>query len=339
VRDDARHLLVVVAASLLAAACGTTPVGPLDQGERAVRPQELAAIMERRRQNAVRLQQSGDLAGAAAEWQVLTLLDPRNDAFARELEKTRAAIGRVTSEQLQAGNAAMRRGDLDTAYDAMLRVLAVSQDNTEAANALREIERRRAVRIQSERVARLRPEDYGVPGGRAATARPPVVAATNGGGNEGRNDATRAYDFDQSMELFRAGDVKNGLAGFRRYVDANPGDRAARQEIGNAVYERAKTLDGQGQTDQAIALYEQARTLSGAQSGPWDPRLAALRKKLAAEQYDQGMRIYRTDLAGAIQHLQAAVGYDPTNTAAQAKLQEAKILQDKLKRIDGTPAR
>ena len=338
-RGSARQLLTVVAASLLVAACGTTPVGPLDQGERAVRPQELAAIVERRRQNAVRLQQSGDLAGAAAEWQVLTLLDPRNDAFARELERMRAAIARVTSEQLQAGNAAMRRGDLDAAYDAMLRVLAVSQDNAEAANALREIERRRAVRIQSDRVARLRPEDYGVPGGRAATARPPVVAGTNGGANEGRNDATRAYDFDQSMELFRAGDLKNGLAGFRRYVDANPGDRAARQEIGNAVYERAKALDGQGQTDQAIALYEQARTLSGTQSGPWDPRLAALRKKLAAEQYDQGMRVFRTDLAGAIGHFQAAVGYDPTNTAAQAKLQEAKILQDKLKRIDATPAR
>jgi tetratricopeptide (TPR) repeat protein len=339
VRNDARQLLVVVAASLFVAACGTTPVGPIDEGERAIRPQELAAIVERRRQNAVRLQQSGDLAGAAAEWQVLTLLDPRNEGFARELEKTRAAIARVTSEQLQAGNAALRRGDLDTAYDAMLRVLAVSQDNAEAANALRDIERRRAVRLQTDRVARLRPEDYGVPGGRAATARAPAVAATNGGANEARNDANRAYDFDQSMELFRAGDVKNGLAGFRRYVDANPGDRAARQEIGNAVYERAKTLDGQGQTDQAIALYEQARALSGTQSGPWDARLAALRKQLGAEQYDQGMRVYRTDLAGAIRHFQAAVGYDPTNAAAQAKLQEAKILQDKLKRIDGAPAR
>lgn len=336
-----RSTLAVAASALLAAACGTSPVSPGTDGERVARSPDVGAIVERRRQNAVRLQQSGDLAGAAAEWQVLTLLDPRNETFARELGNARAGIARVTAEQLQAGNAALKRGDLDAAYDAMLRVLAASQDNAEAANALREIERRRAVRLQTDRVARLRPEDYGVPGGRAATGRAPAVAAAANGGAavEPRSDANRAYDFDQSMELFRAGDVRNGLAGFRRYVDANPGDRAGRQEIGNTVYERAKTLDAQGQTDQALALYEQAGALSGTAPGPWDARLAALRKKLAAEQYEQGMRIYRTDLAGAIRHFQSAVGYDPTNTAAQAKLQEAKLLQDKLKRIDAAPPR
>jgi tetratricopeptide (TPR) repeat protein len=341
VRGGARATLVVCAASLLATACGTPPVAPVPEGERAVRPQDLAAIVERRRQQALRLQQSGDLAGVAAEWQVLTLLEPRNETFARELANARGAIARVSTEQLQAGNAALRRGDLDAAYDAMLRVLAVSQENAEAANALREIERRRAVRTQTDRVTRLRPEDYGVPGGRAATGRAPAVAvaAINGGAPEPRGDANRAYDFDQSMELFRAGDVRNGLAGFRRYVEANPNDRAGRQEIGNAVSERAKVLDGQGQPDQAIALYEQAASLSGNRAGPWSASLAALRKKLGAEQYDQGMRLYRTDLAGAIRHFQAAVGYDPANTAAQAKLQEAKVLQDKLKRIDGTGAR
>lgn len=326
----ARKALALLAASMLVAACGTAPPAPSPDGAASARPADLASIVERRRQNAIRMQLSGDLAGAAAEWQVLTLLDPRNESFRRELAGARAAIARLVAEQLQAGNAALRRGDVDAASDAMLRVLAVAPDNTDAAHALREMERRRAVRVQAERVARLRPEDYGIPGGRAAPRTvPPVTSDTASA------EASRAYDFAQSMELFRAGDVRNGLAGFRRYVDVNPGDRAGRQEIGSAVFERAKTLEAQGQAEPAATLYEQAIALSGGAPNAWDVRLKALRRKLAAEHYEQGMRLYRTDLDGAIRHLQTSVTYDPSSSAAQARLQEAKLLQDKLKRIGG----
>jgi tetratricopeptide (TPR) repeat protein len=246
-------------------------------------------------------------------------------------------MAKLASEQLQSGNAALRRGDSEAAADAFLRVLAVAPDNAEAGNALRDIERRRVVRSQTDRVARLRPEDYGVPAARAALPR--VAPATGAPAAEApRADVNRAYDFDQSMELFRAGDVRSGLNGFRRYVDANPGDRTGRQEIGAAVYERARTLDAQGQGDQALALYDQAKALAGG-AGPWDAQAAALRRRLAADQYEQGMRLYRTDLDGAIRHLQASVTYDPSSALAQAKLQEAKLLQDKLKRLDGGGAR
>jgi tetratricopeptide (TPR) repeat protein len=327
-----RAALALLTVAAFAAGCAGTGT-PVSEAP-SIAGADVAAVLERRRQNAVRLQQSGDLAAAAAEWQVLTLIDPRSDAFRRELSAARAALAKVTSEQLQAGNAALKRGDTEAATDAFLRVLAVAPDNAEAANALRDIERRRVVRSQTDRVARLRPEDYGIPGARAALPRTAVATAPEAP----RADVNRAYDFDQSMELFRAGDVRSGLNGFRRYVDANPADRAGRQEIGNAVYERARTLEAQGQGDQALALYDQAKSLAGS-AGPWDAQGASLRKRLAAEQYEQGMRLYRNDLAGAIRHLQAAVAYDPSSTTAQAKLQEAKLLQDKLKRIDGGATR
>lgn len=315
---------VLAAAALLLAACahdqsagGAGPIATPGRGDPRV-----AGIIERRRELALRYQQSGDLAAAANEWHIVTLLDPGDAAYRQQLASVQAAISRRTAELLESGQAALKRGDNDAATEAMLKALAVSPDNVEAARVLREIEKRRATRLQTDRVARLRPEDYGVTTARAV---PSVPRAPDG---------SRAYDFDQSMELFRAGDTANGLAGFRRYVETNPSDKAGRQQIANAVFERGRELEAQGQGAQALRLYEQAIALNGATPTPWDTQMRALRKTLGADAYDKGLKVYRTDLPAAIRYWEAAVEYDPANTAAALKLREAKMIDERLRRLD-----
>jgi tetratricopeptide (TPR) repeat protein len=156
----------------------------------------------------------------------------------------------------------------------MLRVLALDPDHADAAQALREIERRRLARIAAGRAAKVNEAAAaGMPNGasRAAPARQPAA------------DATEAYNIDQPLEMFKAGDTAGGMRDLRNYVEANPNDKAGRNRIGTAVYERARELEAQGQREQALAMYEQAVSLRGEPGFGWASRIQSLKKALGDE--------------------------------------------------------
>ena len=73
--------------------------------------------------------------------------------------------------------------------------------------------------------------------------------------------------------MLRAGDVNGGLRDLKAYVDANPGNRAARQRIGTAVADRARELQSKGSREQALALYEQAVALRGEATPEWTAQM------------------------------------------------------------------
>ena len=150
----------------------------------------------------------------------------------------------------------MAAGDLDRASRAMLRVLALDPNQPDAAAALREIDRRRLTRIQADRAAKVgRIEDTVAIAG---AARAQATANNNDGGGGGDG-----FDLEQALQMLRAGDTTGGLRDLKAFVDANPGNRAARQRIGAAVADRARELEDQGSREQALKLYEQANALRG----------------------------------------------------------------------------
>lgn len=290
------------------------PAAPVVMAAPAAVDGRVAQAIARHRQQAAEYRRAGDYASEAAQWQILMLLAPDEPAFARELATARAAIAATVQEQSQAGNAALTAGDLDRASVAYLRVLAADPANAEAAKQMREVDRRRLAKIQAAAASRAARA-----GGGAS-----VAAADNGDG----------FDLDQAFELFRAGDTAAGLREFRTLVDANPTNRGARQRIGAVVADRAKELEDEGSREQALAMYEQASSLRGDASGPWVPRIAALRKTLSVEAYDKALRIYRTDLAQAVRLLETSVKYDPANTLAASRLKEARVAQANLSRME-----
>jgi len=247
------------------------------------------------------------------QWHLVVLLAPTERKYQRELDTVNAAIRQGVREQLQAGNAALKGGDNERATQAMLRVLALDPANDEAAKALREIDRQRISRIQGDRAQKLRPVD--------------VAASKSASGDAG------VYDLEQPLEMLRAGDVSGGLRELRAYVDANPGNRAARQKIGTAVAERARELQSKGSREQAYALYEQAVSLRGESTPEWTAQMQALRKALSEEYYSNGERAYRTDVALAIVQWETSLRYDPQNLKASARLRDARAAQEKLKSI------
>ena len=124
--------------------------------------------------------------------------------------------------------------------------------------------------------------------------------------------------------MLRAGDATGGLRDLKAFVDANPGNRAARQRIGAAVAERARELEDQGSREQALQLYEQATALRGDGAGPWAARVPPLRRAISQEYFDKGSRVYRTNLAQAITFFETSLRYDPANIQAALKLKDAR---------------
>ena len=278
-------------------------------------------VIANHRKLAETAKKDGDLATAATQWQIVVLLAPDNDGYRREWAAARAAIAAQVKEQLQAGSAAMAAGDTDRASVAMLRVLALDPNQSDAAAALREIDRRRFTRIQADRAAKVvRLEDkVAIAGTMRAQA-----AAEPGDG----------FDLEQALLMLRAGDATGGIRDLKAFVDANPGNRGARQRIGAAVAERARELEDQGSREQALQLYEQATSLRGDGTGPWAARLPPLRRAVSQDYFDKGSRAYRTNVAQAITFFETSLRYDPANTQAALKLQDAKLAREKLDKID-----
>jgi tetratricopeptide (TPR) repeat protein len=282
----------------------------------------LAGTIQAWRERALQHRAAGDLAYAAIAWHVLTLLAPDEPAYRRELASARAAIRNEVAEQLKAADSALRSGDQERANAALLRALAADPDNTEAAQRLRDLERRSAGRVQAERAARARVEEPAAPPARAA--RRPAERIDNG----------NSYDLEQGLEMFTAGDTDGGLRELRAWVDRHPRDGAGRQRAGAVVFERGQELETKGAREQAVSLYDVAIALRGDAPAAWAKRTQALRKTLSAEYYDRAVRVERSDLGAAIAALETSLKYDPANLKASTKLSQLRVAQTRLKQID-----
>lgn len=307
----------------LLAACAEIPTASSPPAEVAKTSPTDAAIgsaIAAHRQKAERYTAAGDLSSAAREWHILALLAPGDAQYGARQEATRAAIAQGVREQLQIANAALRSGDQERAGVAMLKVLSLDPDNAEAMKVLRDIDRQKLSRIQNGRAARA---------GQASAS----AAARPAPGSAATADASESYDIDQTIEIFRAGDVDGGLKEMRAFVDANPNNQAARQRIASVVYERGREAESKGAREQALMLYEQASALRGKPLPEWNDQAQKLRKVLSDDYYEKGMQAYRTDTASAIKLWETSLRYDPQNRKAAAKLREARLADDKLKRI------
>jgi tetratricopeptide (TPR) repeat protein len=308
---------------VLLAACAETPprsAPPPEAAKATTAEVAVASAIAAHRKQAERDAAAGDLAAAQREWRILALLAPGNPQFRAQEEATRAAIEKGVVEQLQSANTALRAGDIDRAGAALLKALALDPGNVEAMKSLREIDRQRLARIQGTRAARASQAANGSAGRSAAASATPA-------------DASESYDIDQRIEMFRAGDLEGGLKELRAFVDANPNNQAARERIAATVYERGREAEAKGAREQALMLIDQASALRGKPLPEWTAQAQKLRKGLSDEYYDRGMQAYRTDTAAAIRLWEASLRYDPDNRKAAAKLSEARVTDDKLKRI------
>ena len=107
----------------------------------------------------------GRLADAAVVWEILGVLRPDVPEYREQWSRTQRLIEAAVAERLLRASQAQRRGELDVAAQGYLAVLALQPEHSQAAEALRAIERERNKRNVLGRAARL-----------AATPRTPAPA-------------------------------------------------------------------------------------------------------------------------------------------------------------------
>ncbi len=263
---DWRRIIVVVA--LIATGCTPPPIIRTPEPAPTVPPRATdnaeRQAEARHRKLAQDATRAGDFATAVTQWQIVTLLAPADVASRDALAAARASRAKGVSDQLAAANAALSANDFERAAQAALRTLALDPQNPDAARMLRDLDRRRMARTQADRAARARVED--------------AIALRNAAQNQANAaESSPAFEMDQAVELFRAGDTSAGLREMRAYVDAHPNNRSARQRAGQAVADRARELEDKGARAEALDLYDQAIALYG-DKAPFAARAAALRK-------------------------------------------------------------
>jgi hypothetical protein len=185
---------LVVSASL--AACSSAPprdpavVSVPEVAPRVGAAPSVVAFERAQQERAVRLQQDGRLAEAAATWEVLALLRPEVDEYRERLEQTQSRIDTDTAEYWRKGEQARRKGDLDRAQAQYLLVLQLRPDHAGAADALRSIEKERNRRSYLGRLSRVTLGKRG--GGGTETApvvKPAASAPATTAGGPGATDA------------------------------------------------------------------------------------------------------------------------------------------------------
>jgi tetratricopeptide (TPR) repeat protein len=311
---------IVLVGSVLLSACAL--LGGEASREPSIAPgvASRSESIDQRQQLAKRLRAAGDLAAAAAQWQVLMILQPDDIEFRQELESTRSALSRSAATSYENGMAALKSGDGEEAARLMLKVLALQPDHAEAMKVLRNLETEKIARVQGARASRVRRDGE---------------MAKKNGQEAASAEYRRTYDLEQTIELFVAGDAQGGIRELHRYVNANPKDKAGRKRIADVVFEQAQKFDTGATRERAAFLYEQAIEFRGEAFPAWDARLAAARKTLANEYYEKGMRAYRGDFDLAIKNWEICLKYNPQQVNCSLRLKEAQAFQKQMKRIEG----
>lgn len=312
--------IAVLAGCVAAPPPPVTPDVPLI--EVAATPSAVERAIERRRAIALKLEKAQHLGEAATQWEIVLLLAPDDREAAARLAALRGRMARIVNDELAVGLEALRRGDHDRAQQSLLQVVTLDPANSEAVAALREIDRLRSMRRGAERAARARAEES-------------MTAARSRIGRRPPNEAGE-FDVEQSLELLRAGDAKVALGELRRYAAANPRDRVARERIAMAVRAQAQQSERQGDAAAAVSMYAEAIRLHASPPREWVVQLAQLKARLAAGEYEKGVRLMATDIAAAITHFEAALRYAPEHTQAQLRLERARKMQQNLRSI-GAP--
>jgi tetratricopeptide (TPR) repeat protein len=219
-------------------------------------------------ERAERAARAGRLAESALAWEVLTVLQPRQETYRARLAQTRQAIDKEVAQRLARASSAQQRGDLNAAEKAWLEALSLDPRDAVAAQSLRDLERERN---RASVVGRF--------------ANPPVMTARNGGGQVASMPtapSSRGAEQNQILPgernqvehasmLAGQGEIDAAISLVIDQFGSSPTDLRTRQLLASLYVQRA---DRQSGRDNAAAIADLERALA------LNPKLDQARSKL-----------------------------------------------------------
>lgn len=143
-----------------------------------------------------------------------------------------------------------------------------------------------------------------------------------------REDARRAH----SSASGRGGNGEPAMNP-RKGSNAPPPSAAERRDQ-EAYLELARQRTLEGKKEEALTYLEKAQATRDAKGNQELTRsIQSLRKEIAEDYYQQGVRAQRTDLSEAISAWEKALKYDPDHPQAAQRLERARRMEENLRSI------
>jgi tetratricopeptide (TPR) repeat protein len=319
----------VASLAVLLGACAAmrTDDRPASAPPPAARPIEapaaaLSTLEAGYRQRATALAHAGRWAEARPLWEVLVLLDPASAEYRAQLDLAQTRMTELAAERLKAADKARQGGDLDQATLAYLRVLSADPANDAAARALRELEAERVKRAFLSRPPRVNLAAMRAAAGQNA-ARGRAAATTEVGG-----------DLELGVMLFKQGDHAGSVQSLERHLQKHPKDEEARVYLADAYQQLGAASLKSGRKESALGYLEKAQRLGAPDPGELNDTIRSLRRALGDEYYRLGVQTFPSSIDKAIALWERSLQFDPGQTQAQIRLQQARRAQETLRSID-----
>jgi tetratricopeptide (TPR) repeat protein len=264
--------------------------------------------------------QEGRWAEAAEHWTVLCLLRPDQTAYARSLADAQSRASHAAAEYLHQAQQARDEGQTDRAAVFYLKALSADPGNSDAAQALRDIEQTRARKA------------YFGPSARGGTD----AAASARRGSKSVPSATERRELDSAIMLLHQGDAAAAIQTLETYLRKYPNDELGRRTLQDALVELAQQRIQQGKREEALAYLEKAYGMRDKGTPELSRTIKSLRKEIAEDYYQQGLRAQPTNLDEAIRLWEKCLKYDPDHAQAARRLERARRMEQNLRSIEGS---
>jgi tetratricopeptide (TPR) repeat protein len=302
------------ALALQYAPAGTVVAAPAAQAAPA-----FGAFEQEHRARAEKLAREGKWAKSADEWEILALLRPDSVEYRKRRDEAREKAHVMVRSDLQAAADARRNGDLRGASASYLKALAADPGDRAATDALREIGREQALLLHAGSVAN------GAGGAKQASRRKPPDTLT----------AAEQQELESATMLLHQGDYGVSAQKLQDYLRRHPQDELARRKLRDAYAGLGQQQLDQGKTDEAVSYLQKAQQVKQPGASTTSGSVQSLRRDLAQDYYEKGVRVQRNDLTQAIRLWEQALLYDPEHAQAKLKLKQAKQMERNLDAIEG----
>ncbi|MCK7513605.1 MAG: hypothetical protein MZV70_62670 [Desulfobacterales bacterium] len=286
----------------------------------------LVAFEKRQRDKAEALARDERWSDAADHWHVLALVQPDvPELCPSERRGTVAESPGGGRPPGCGGRSPTARQRESRRASCTLKALSADPGNSAALQALREIEKERASRGNTVKpghaIATMPRQQRGAG---PAAAPPPYPAERR--------------DLDYGVMLYHQGEYASSIRTLETYLKTTP-----RTSLAAVTWPRpASSSDSsalrrkEGGGPRHVRQGQRRRPAGGGEGVRGSA--ASLRKSLADEHYEQGLRAYNSDLRAAIEHWERSLKYDPSHLNASVRLRQARQVEKNLRNIgDGEP--
>lgn len=258
---------------------------------------------------------------AAVQWEVLRLLRPDRGEYGRKMEEARGRARDAATQRARTAAEARQRGDWLGSVQLYLQALSEDPGYSEAARALRELEKEQLSRGNTRSLAHL--SNGEAAGTRSAPRRAVAPSAAQG------------RELESAVMLLHQGDYELSAKMLELHLRRYPNDELASRTLREAYAALGRERVQQGKKEEALTYLQKAQ--SGKPGGAGEPLGSArsLRKDIAQDYYERGVRAQRTNLDEAIRLWQQALQYDPELTQARLRIEQARRMRENLDAIQG----